>query len=128
MSDKPFNINASAVRVSNTPPTITNIAISPASPIEGDELLCAATASDVDFDVLDIRYRWDGPDGFVRNDKIDPERLTTGLWICTATASDGDLESTTVTESVFVDVDPNADDTDEASESTDTGMGETGEQ
>ena len=91
-------------------------------------MLCAATASDVDFDVLDIRYRWDGPDGFVRSDKIDPERLTAGLWICTATASDGDLESTAVTESVFVDVNPNAGDSDDVGDTGDTDdTGDTGD-
>ena len=54
-------------------------------------------------DVLEVNYRWDGPDGFVRNEKVDADRLTPGLWICTATATDGDLESASMTDSIIVD-------------------------
>lgn len=129
MSDKPFNITAPSVTVSNTPPVLTSITLSPVAPIAGDGLLCEASAVDVDFDELEISFRWDGPDGFIRNDKVEPDRLTAGLWICTATASDGDLESTSLTESIFVDENLDSIEDDESSTGEgDMGEGDTAEQ
>ena len=124
MADKPFNVQAAAIRIFNTPPVITELTLTPLAPVAGEDLLCSATTSDVDMDVLEVNYRWDGPDGFVRNEKVDADRLTPGLWICTATATDGDLESASMTDSIIVDEN---NESDESGARNDTGNDDTGD-
>lgn len=100
---------ATAVTVSNTPPTAPEIAISPSAPTSADDLECTVTtaATDVDGDTItyDIEWTldgsaWAGDVSTTRldGDTIDAADLTDGdVWSCTATPFDGDDDGPSAT-------------------------------
>ena len=79
--------STAGVTVANTPPVVTSVVVSPASPARGDTVTCVAEATDADGDDPVLSYAWStgavGPSVTVSAS----EPRGTAL-VCTATATD----------------------------------------
>lgn len=83
-----------SVTVTNTPPTIDSVSVSPSDPTDAEELSCSARASDDDGEDPTLSYRWlrDGVEAtdVGLSDTVAAEFTTVGeVWNCQAEATDG---------------------------------------
>ena len=92
--------------VQNTGPSISNVVISPNSVYTGSSLTCSATATDPEDGVLQPLYDWSvngAPVGVGATWTVSSTQATVGdLIICTATAQDSQLLSTSATATVML--------------------------
>ncbi len=96
-----------SVTVTNTPPEITSVSVSPSDPTDGEDLSCSARASDEDGEDPTLSYRWlrDGVEAtdVGLNDTVDAEFTTVGeVWNCQAEATDGVDTVTALSDDVEV--------------------------
>ncbi len=103
----------STVTIANTPPTAPVVAITPADPVEGEDLVCeVVTAStDADGDAIDYTMTWTADSvaftGLLTDtwtdDTVDgADPVADEVWECTATPNDGDDDGATATDTVTV--------------------------
>ena len=102
------------VTVSNTPPSVVYIGITPEIPMVGqDELRCTINLSstDDDMDIVRYTYQWTDGAGEVQQltesttaayDVLSADKLTVGTWQCEVTPDDGSLTAPSATASVEV--------------------------
>jgi 3',5'-cyclic AMP phosphodiesterase CpdA len=86
------NLTAPSVVIANSPPIVLSIWTEPESPIAGEEVLCQATAVDPDGDGTEVGYSWAIGDEVFARPLLSGEEASEGLWVCTATPSDGEAE------------------------------------
>ena len=91
----------------NEAPSAPGVAIAPAEPTDGDELVCSviAEATDPDGDALSYRYAWaiDGADAGVDLSRVTPDATQPGdTWTCMVTAWDGLAAGPAATASVTI--------------------------
>jgi hypothetical protein len=101
--------------VANSPPVAGLVAITPGSPVDGDDLVCAIAipATDPDGDLVSYDFDWDVngvafPDSStfttnLANDSID--NFSTGIgefWTCTVTPNDGTEDGVIRQDTVFI--------------------------
>ncbi|MBM75960.1 MAG: hypothetical protein CMK59_11220 [Proteobacteria bacterium] len=86
-------LSSSTITVINTPPGAFNGLLTPAEPMAGqDDLVCSASASDLDGDNVTLTYAWE-EDGVLTSftgDTIPAAELDTAeVWTCIITPDDG---------------------------------------
>ena len=87
---------ADSTQPENTAPDTPSVTLTPADAMYGDALLCEATAEDADGDSLTWTYAWtvDGADAGLDGAEVPADTTQPWeTWTCTATASDGQAES-----------------------------------
>ena len=82
------------VSVANSPPTAPVVAISPATPDVGDDLLCDVTTASLDLDLQTVTYDFEWTQnatltGYVSDFVPASATADADLWECTATPTDG---------------------------------------
>ncbi len=94
-----------SIVIDNTAPSVSSVAITPASPVSGDTLTCAYTGySDVDGDADQSTYAWTLNGTAVgTGDTLSTTLVGTDVVTCTVTPSDGSDSGTDVSDSVTVD-------------------------
>ena len=83
------------ITISNTPPVISGITITPLNPTIDDNLVCSADISDVDEDVLDMGFSWynSNNDLVVSGQTLSSTLTQEDTYTCVITADDGEIET-----------------------------------
>jgi hypothetical protein len=94
-----ISLQSSHVSILNTPPTISEILLTPNTPWEGiDDLLCEVSVTDIDEDHVVYSFSWSDPQGIVQQvtteisestNILDRSQTSEGLWTCDVIVSDG---------------------------------------
>ena len=86
-------MTSSLIVIQNTPPSVFNEVISPASPVAGvDDLVCMVQTSDSDGDTVSVQYEWHKDGVLTSNVSNTISRLDIAsgdVWMCTITPNDG---------------------------------------
>jgi hypothetical protein len=105
-------LNSSALTITNYPPSISSVSISPASPVTTDDLNCSVSGwSDIDGDGAQYYFQWyngstliltAGPTGTAWN-VLNYMNLSNGdTWNCTVTPYDGEVNGSSLTAQVSI--------------------------
>jgi hypothetical protein len=90
------SLQSGSIAISNSPPSATNILITPGAPAAGlDDLVCLATGSDADGDAVSLYFAWeaDGAATSHTTDTVPASDIADGeIWTCIATPNDGDTD------------------------------------
>jgi hypothetical protein len=104
------NVMSDNITISNSPPVISSVVITPPLPTTLDDLNCTATASDADNDTISYLFSWyrNGILTFLENTLANTSLLTSGNttvgdnWNCSVMANDGTDNSTIVSDNVTI--------------------------
>jgi len=98
--------------IGDSPPEAPVVAITPASPVEGDGLVCEVItgSNDADGDAVSYAFAWDvdgsvyggAADGATTSTVDGAEPLEGEVWTCSVTPDDGTLEGDAGTDSVEI--------------------------
>ena len=97
-------LTSAAITIQNSPPSLSSVAVSPASPAPGDTLVCTASGySDADGDLDVSTYAWSIAGSTVGTGTTYAGTLSDGdVVTCTVTPDDGSDAGTDVSTSVTV--------------------------
>ena len=93
-----------SITISNTPPELTAVTITPNAPSSQDTLTCTTTSSDADSDSVSVTYQWFSNGNLLSSttDTLNGPFSEGDELTCAATPSDGEDSGITVEASVMV--------------------------
>jgi hypothetical protein len=87
-----LEVNSTIFNVNNTPPTVSDVNISPSVPTTDNDLICNGSYSDVDSDTLTLHYNWTNGTHWFDYDfgVLNSANTSVGqVWNCSMYADDG---------------------------------------